>query len=146
LKRSDIIGVNVPRMKMVTVESVHKLAMQHEVISQYLPDTDDLAAEWMPREFLFTIVHSLELSERLSKMRIKIKFLKASNTTKSRDKRDDLILSFLTIKIVMNTITRLPTQNRPIWSGRAAGREGVRQSNLLTETKVSFSMGAFLSI
>ena len=62
LRKSDIVGVNVPRMKMVTVQSVHKLALEHEVIASYLPDLEDLSAEWMPREFLFSIVHSLEPS------------------------------------------------------------------------------------
>ena len=47
---------------MVTVQSVHKLALEHEVIASYLPDLEDLSAEWMPREFLFSIVHSLEPS------------------------------------------------------------------------------------
>ena len=39
--------VNIPRMKMVTVESVLKVALEHEDIARYLPDKEDLESDYI---------------------------------------------------------------------------------------------------
>jgi hypothetical protein len=60
LRRSETSMVNIPRMKMVTVESVLKVALDNVEISKYLPDREDLDGDYIQRDYLFTLVHSLE--------------------------------------------------------------------------------------
>ena len=47
-------------MKVITVESVLKLALSNPWIARYLPDKADLEQDYLPRDFLFTIVNTLE--------------------------------------------------------------------------------------
>ena len=42
LHNQDAVGIAVPRLKSITVESVLKLALDHKEISKYLPDKADL--------------------------------------------------------------------------------------------------------
>ena len=62
LRVSELTRVNVPRMKMITVEQVLKIALENETIKKYLPDSDDLVNGYIDREFLFSLVHTLEPS------------------------------------------------------------------------------------
>lgn len=62
LRHAEITKVVVPRMKMVTVERVLEIALKDKTLSQYLPDEADLVNGYIDREFLFSLVHTLEPS------------------------------------------------------------------------------------
>ena len=45
---------------MVTVEEVLKQALNHDVLKKFLPEAEDLESNYIDREFLFDLVHTLE--------------------------------------------------------------------------------------
>ena len=47
-------------MNVVTVEEVLKQALAHDDIKKYLPEEEDLSANLINRDFLFSLVHTLE--------------------------------------------------------------------------------------
>ena len=62
LEKSDTVGITVPRLKPITVEAVLTLALENKEICKYLPDKADLEKNYIDRDFLFTLIHTLEPS------------------------------------------------------------------------------------
>ena len=56
----DASMISVPIMKNVTVDKVLDIVKKNKIIALYLPDEEELTQKRISRDYLFTIVHSLE--------------------------------------------------------------------------------------
>jgi len=59
-KNQEVRPVKVPRYKTLSIKHVLEYAMSRRQISKYLPDQDDKSEPQVDRDFVFTIVNTVD--------------------------------------------------------------------------------------